>query len=81
VQRAVARYRRSAEGSGLLVNEASAELAASSKVARLGQRPLLRKGMPAVIRMAAAAVLRAEIRVHRFSEPLHKEADCAFKCD
>ena len=46
--------RRSSEGSGFLVNDASAELAASSKVVRLGQRPLLRKAMVRGDSVAAA---------------------------
>ena len=69
-QRAVAPSHCSVEGSGSFLNEASAELAESSKVARLGQRPLLRKARAQRDSIGANAVLGAAIRVHRFFEPL-----------
>jgi hypothetical protein len=49
------------------VNEAFAELAEYSKVARLGRRPLLRKSMALSAPIALAAVFGAAIHVRRFS--------------
>lgn len=72
-QRLVAPSSSATERSGSFVNEASAELAESSEVARLGQRPLLRKWMTPRDVSPAAAALGAVIRVHRFSEPVHSE--------
>jgi hypothetical protein len=59
-----------AEGSGSFGNETSCELSEWLKVARLGQRPLLRRPAPRGDWHAAAGVRAARIRVHRFSEPL-----------
>jgi hypothetical protein len=52
------------------VNEASAELAEYSKVARLGRRPLLKKSMALSESIAFATVLGAGIHVLRFFQPL-----------
>jgi hypothetical protein len=65
----MARYRGSSEGSGSRANEASAELAESSKVARLGQRPLLREGDVTDSPGCAPVAFGTAIRVHRFFEP------------
>ena len=71
----IGRSRGAAEGSGSFLNGASAELAEMSKVARLGQRPLLRKAGLAEMVVAAAAAPGAAIRVRRFSEPLRSLRD------
>jgi hypothetical protein len=53
------------------VNEASAEPAELSKVARLGQRPLLRKSMARGDPDSCRRVPGAVIRVQRFFEPVN----------
>jgi hypothetical protein len=70
-QRSIAPALALAQGNGSFVNEPSAELPESPKVARLGQRPLLRKPMPHRNAVHTAIALGAASRVHRLSEPLH----------
>jgi hypothetical protein len=69
-QRSITPALASAEGSGSFVNEPSVELPEYQRVARLGQRPLLRRSKARGDSIAAAAVLGATISVHRFSEPV-----------
>jgi hypothetical protein len=52
------------------VNEASAELAEPSKIARLGQRSLLRKSLARSDPDGCRRVPGAVIHVHRFFEPV-----------
>ena len=62
--------RCSMDGSGSFVNEASAELAESANVARLDQRPLLRKARARRDSIGAGCRSRAAICVQRSFEPL-----------